>query len=168
MTSKIQGEIWCKLRCRLILNVFILGLNVFSNVNMMHIQVRNSLIGGCRLNKEAVHVAIVGMRASLTKAKASLLPATLVLSLVSCRACSLWRVGVAQEIAPSLATFCWNQHLRSLSHQFSQHKSNIGCSEQFAVNDFHRLVLGECLKKIDLVPRLGELHSTVHQEQTRE
>ena len=34
-------------------NVLILNMNVLGNVNMMHINVRNSLLGGCRLNKEA-------------------------------------------------------------------------------------------------------------------
>ena len=37
----------------LVLNVLILNMNVLGNVNMMHINVRNSLLGGCRLNKEA-------------------------------------------------------------------------------------------------------------------
>ena len=37
----------------LVLNVLILNMNVLGNVNMMHITVRNSLRGGCRLNKEA-------------------------------------------------------------------------------------------------------------------
>ena len=33
--------------------MLILNMNVLGNVNMMHINVRNSLLGGCRLNKEA-------------------------------------------------------------------------------------------------------------------
>ena len=37
----------------LALNVLILNMNVLGNVNMMHINVSNSLLGGCRLNKEA-------------------------------------------------------------------------------------------------------------------
>ena len=37
----------------LALNVLILNMNALGNVNMMHINVRNPLLGGCRLNKEA-------------------------------------------------------------------------------------------------------------------
>ena len=37
----------------LALNVLILNMNVLGNVNMMHINVMNSFLGGCRLNKEA-------------------------------------------------------------------------------------------------------------------
>ena len=37
----------------LALNVLILNMNVLGNVSMMHINVRNYLLGGCRLNKEA-------------------------------------------------------------------------------------------------------------------
>ena len=35
------------------MNVLILNMNVLGNVNMMHINVRNSLLAGYRLNKEA-------------------------------------------------------------------------------------------------------------------
>ena len=72
--------------------------------------------------------------------------ATQVLSRISCRACSLWCVGVAQEFTLPLLRFAGISTLGPCHITLAYTKSNIGCSEQLETNDFRRLIFGPWFK----------------------